>query len=274
MSTFLDEEDMGQFIDAVPDIFIEKKPTSDQVKDPDAPRPANQKPPPSIRRSQRLRSSSLVKALKTTLVLFLGLPPSVILIQNSPEIAHIPDSAASSIQPEDVSHMPSYELKGLSGFQEEQLKYVQMLDLVDEHNGDETEDLMWKPILVTDHKVVKNKGQRKLLVKVHWLLDGSSWVDAGALRLQDPFVIIDYVAKKHLSKLEDFKWVKQYLEDKKQMEQIRKAFQAKVSPRTPKFKFGVQVPKGVRNALELDKINGDTLWRDAINTELKQINDY
>jgi hypothetical protein len=43
---------------------------------------------------------------------------------------------------------------------------------------------------------------------------------------------------------------------------------------TPKYKFGVEVARDIRHSMELDRQEGNTLWRDAIETELKQINDY
>ena len=36
----------------------------------------------------------------------------------------------------------------------------------------------------------------------------------------------------------------------------------------PKYKFGVQVPSSLRHALYLDRINGDNLWRIAIDKEI------
>jgi hypothetical protein len=41
-----------------------------------------------------------------------------------------------------------------------------------------------------------------------------------------------------------------------------------------KYKFGIQVPKGIKNTIDLHKKNGNHLWQEAINTELKQITDY
>jgi hypothetical protein len=39
--------------------------------------------------------------------------------------------------------------------------------------------------------------------------------------------------------------------------------------------FGVEIPKSVKHALELDKANGNTnLWRESINKELEQINNF
>ena len=40
------------------------------------------------------------------------------------------------------------------------------------------------------------------------------------------------------------------------------------------FMFGIEVPQNVEHALELDKANGNTLWQDSIDLELKEINQY
>ena len=41
-----------------------------------------------------------------------------------------------------------------------------------------------------------------------------------------------------------------------------------------KYQFGVQVPRSYKEALKLDKANGNTLWQDAIQKELDQIIAY
>jgi hypothetical protein len=42
-----------------------------------------------------------------------------------------------------------------------------------------------------------------------------------------------------------------------------------------KYKFGVQVPKDIKNGIDLDKNNGKiSIWRETIRTELKQLTDY
>ena len=45
-------------------------------------------------------------------------------------------------------------------------------------------------------------------------------------------------------------------------------------PTSIKYKFGIQVSKGIKNAIELDKKNGNSLCQDAIKTDLKQLIDY
>jgi hypothetical protein len=56
--------------------------------------------------------------------------------------------------------------------------------------------------------------------------------------------------------------------------EITRIHKASTSPTSIKYKFGIQVPKGIKNAINLDKKNGNNLWEEAIKTELKQLTDY
>ena len=38
-----------------------------------------------------------------------------------------------------------------------------------------------------------------------------------------------------------------------------------------KHKFGIELPTSVKDALEIDKNNGNTYWADAIATEMKNV---
>ena len=42
----------------------------------------------------------------------------------------------------------------------------------------------------------------------------------------------------------------------------------------PKFKHGIQVPRNLREARELDRINGNNLWEEAIKKEIDQLRQY
>ena len=52
------------------------------------------------------------------------------------------------------------------------------------------------------------------------------------------------------------------------------AAQQQKSSSTPKFKFGVQVPRNAVHAMQLDKVNGDLLWKEATDLELSSINKF
>jgi hypothetical protein len=67
-----------------------------------------------------------------------------------------------------------------------------------------------------------------------------------------------------------------YCKAKTPME-ITRIHKASTSPTTAtntKYKFGIQVPEGIKNAINLGKKNGNNLWEEAIKTELKQLTDY
>jgi hypothetical protein len=55
---------------------------------------------------------------------------------------------------------------------------------------------------------------------------------------------------------------------------IARILNVSTSPAGIKYKFGIQVPKGTKNAIDLDKKNGNQLWKEDIKTELKKLIDY
>jgi hypothetical protein len=55
---------------------------------------------------------------------------------------------------------------------------------------------------------------------------------------------------------------------------IARILKASTSPADIKYKFGIQVSKVIKNAIDLDKKDGNQLWQEAIKTELKQLTDY
>jgi hypothetical protein len=65
----------------------------------------------------------------------------------------------------------------------------------------------------------------------------------------------------------------QYRKSKTEVK-IAKIQKVSTSPTSVKYKFGIQVPKEIKNAIDLDKNNRNVLWQDAIGTELKQLTDY
>ena len=94
------------------------------------------------------------------------------------------------------------------------------------------------------------------------------------MTLQDPIPILAFIQRKHLSNDRQFKWLLAYCNNGDHPSNLGRAFQAKAHPRDAKYKFGIQVPRGVKEAFALDKRNDNNLWRDTNSKELKQINDY
>jgi hypothetical protein len=53
-----------------------------------------------------------------------------------------------------------------------------------------------------------------------------------------------------------------------------KIYKVSSRPAVIKYKFGIQVTKGIKNENELDKKNRNQLWKEGIKTEIKQLTSY
>jgi hypothetical protein len=133
----------------------------------------------------------------------------------------------------------------------------------------------WTPLRMLDHRIRRDYRKRRYaLARVTWLNDYPSWITIDALRQQQPFLIIDYVIRRpQLLHHPEFRWANDFIADAPALRRAAHAFRA-VTNRTPKYKFGVEVPYSISHALRLDAQNGNNFWRDAIDKELKQLNDY
>ena len=69
-----------------------------------------------------------------------------------------------------------------------------------------------------------------------------------------------------------FRHLAQYFMFKTELKKA-KVYKSTATPISIKYKFGIQVPKGIKNSIDLDKKNGSNLWEEAIRTELKQLTD-
>ena len=67
-------------------------------------------------------------------------------------------------------------------------------------------------------------------------------------------------------------WVKSFVEADEKLHDMKSIYLA--SKLEPKFKFGIEVAKSPKHALQLDEKDDKNLWKEAIQTELDQINEY
>jgi hypothetical protein len=113
----------------------------------------------------------------------------------------------------------------------------------------------------------------KCLVEWNDINKSQSWVNFFALSLSDPTPVILFARKQNLLNRMPFNHLIQYCKTKSSVD-IARIHKASTNPTSIKYKFGVQVPKGIKNAINLDKKNGNNLWEEAIKTDLKQLTDY
>ena len=158
---------------------------------------------------------------------------------------------------------------------------LQELQLLDRLNGDTDSDWMVKKVLdsktSTQHRrlpgtrVSKTSKHTRLFVE---FLDGDKkWVQMDAVRLQDPSPVVLFAMERRLLNTPTFHWCRAYISNGSELNEKRQVLAAQTYG-APRFKFGVQLPASVRDAIRLDELNGNTLWQDAMKTELDQINSY
>ena len=155
----------------------------------------------------------------------------------------------------------------------DRLKYLQALD--NENDEEDPDNALWHCEQVVGFRAKTGKKGTQYEVKCQWKdpNKSKSWVDFYALALQDPIPILRYARKHHLLDQRPFKSLSRYCTGDAPSH-LARAFKAKTKPSAPKYKFGIQVPQGLKQAYEIDRLNGNTLWADAIKKELEQLSDY
>jgi hypothetical protein len=136
--------------------------------------------------------------------------------------------------------------------------------------------MSWEWCKVVDYSKEKgdvNSSYHKCLVEWNDVNKTKSWVKYFALSLSNPKPIISFARNNnHLDKI-PFCHLIQYCRSNTAVD-IASIPKVSSSPAGIKYKFGIHVPKGIKNAIDLDKKNGNQLWQEAIKTELKQLIDY
>jgi hypothetical protein len=95
-----------------------------------------------------------------------------------------------------------------------------------------------------------------------------SWVNYFALSLSNPKPIVSFARNNNLLEKIPFCHLTQYCRSNTAVD-IARILKVSTSPAGIKYKFGIQVLKGIKNAIDLDKNNGNQLWQETIRTVLK-----
>jgi hypothetical protein len=151
------------------------------------------------------------------------------------------------------------------------LLQLHMLDQTEEDN-----DMSWECLKEVDYCNEKgdvNNSNHKCLVEWNDINKTKSWVNYFALSISNPKPIISFVRNNNLLDKMPFCHLTQYCRSNTAVD-IARILKVSTSPAGIKYKFGIQVPKGIKNAIDLDKKNGNQLWQEAIETELQQLTDY
>jgi hypothetical protein len=152
--------------------------------------------------------------------------------------------------------------------------------------------------VITGHNWIEGR----LKMKVEWSTEQTSWEELKDMKEDYPQMTARYLvdaevttrsqrgdrmqawAKKTLrdirrtarrmARIYDF-----HLDENEEVFSVRRAVQnsnkkkkKKYDPK-PQFKYGVQVPRNIKQAIDFDKSNNNTLWQDSIKLEIKALTD-
>ena len=176
----------------------------------------------------------------------------------------------------EVANVNTLEVKSVAEIAEETFVYhsrlhaIKMLD----YESDDWDDHIWTPEEILEHRVKKREGCKtpEIKLKIKFKDDEKSWVQLHDLKMQEPMMCIKYALEKDLLHKPGWEWVPSLVKEDERMAGLNRLILAVQT--APKYKFGTEVPKSAKHALELDKKEGKVLWKQAIDTEMKQIMDY
>jgi hypothetical protein len=90
----------------------------------------------------------------------------------------------------------------------------------------------------------------------------------------DPVVCAVYAKENNLLNTPGWKQFKRITKNAKKMSRMLNQSKLRQERHCPIYKFGYQVPRNHKEAIDLDIQNGNTKWQDAKQLELNQIDEY
>jgi hypothetical protein len=148
-------------------------------------------------------------------------------------------------------------------------QHFQLLSKISDHCKDSTA-LTKKNGYFQRHSngpIVPKKTTQGWKFLVHWMDGSSNWIPLKDLKVSNPVELAEYAKAKGLHEEPAFCWWVPYTLHKR--DRIIKKVKAKYGQTS--HKFSIRVPKSVDQALRLDKENRNTLWYDAIQKEMGNV---
>ena len=146
-------------------------------------------------------------------------------------------------------------------------RYLMIAEIIDHRTNIEA--------LSSDQGFVTSNNGNKTRIKttkgwellVQWKDGTESWHPLKDLKATNPIELAEYAIRNELDDQPAFAWWTPYTLKKR--DRIIASIQSRLQQRNRKY--GVLVPNSVMEAYELDKINGNTYWKDAIAKEMTNV---
>ena len=159
---------------------------------------------------------------------------------------------------------------------EEVITYNQLLDYM---SKDEEDGTVWRFKHIVSHQGplkpdhIDYKGSMYNLM-VKWENGEVTTEPLKVIAADDPVICAIYARDNNLLELPGWKRFKGLAKRQKKFQRLVNQAKLRSYNTSPRYKYGYEIPRSYKQALELDKKNQNTLWQDAISLERKQIVDY
>ena len=144
----------------------------------------------------------------------------------------------------------------------------QLMDCILDHRKD------GRAVPISEGYVISKNGSKSrrhtttvLYFEVQWKDGMSSWVPLKELKESNLLQVAEYAETAEIINGPAFAWWAPHALKKR--DNIISKVESRVKKKT--HKFGVEVPRNVRSALELEKVNKNTLWGDVIQRKMSEV---
>ena len=142
--------------------------------------------------------------------------------------------------------------------------------LIDHRRNDSAVQLADQKTVTADGRSYQRRSTAGWQICCQWKDGSTSWENLCKLKESHPVETAEYAMTMGIDHEPAFNWWVPYVLKKRQsIISLVKKRQTRYLKRT--HKFGIEVPKSIDEALELDKKNCNTLWADAIAKEMKNV---
>jgi len=140
--------------------------------------------------------------------------------------------------------------------------------LINHYNQPDEENAeMYSFDRILNHK----KEGNKYFLEIQWSNGEVTWEPMTVIKTSDPLTVARYAHDNKLVNLKGWKWAKRHHRNPNKFIRMLRIFKAKIKKTFKKYKFGVQVPRNIQEALAIDKEDGNNLWSEAINKEISEL---
>jgi hypothetical protein len=126
------------------------------------------------------------------------------------------------------------------------------------------------PLTQNDHRY---KGSQ-YNVLIEWEDFSNTYEPMSAVATDDPITLTKYAIDNDLLDKPGWKHLKRFARREKKFQRMLNQAKRANDRNAPIFMFGVQVPRGAKQAFALDQRNGNDLWERAMKTEIQQLEEY